>query len=176
LQIIEPYERLYQSAMFLFDHIRHQATPTGEAALAACVRGRQAQAALSELRKAAAAFLRRVESATGEPTSLGEAQSSLIKLGLVELARTFSSATGAIRLCEVLLQRHQRVQEGKLDGGVPKAPWVRLAPGREGVAQLTDQQRFGLGVHEVRVSWRDVPPHPYRTAGAKQFVQLCRIT
>jgi hypothetical protein len=61
-----------------------------------------------------------------------------------------------------------------VDGGLPKGPWVRLESGQACAARLTSQ-RFGLDASQVKDSWSTMPRHPYRTAGARRFIRLCKI-
>jgi hypothetical protein len=174
LRVIDPYERLYQCVLFMFDQIRIRANASGQAALQPMLEDESVAEACSQMRKAASDFLTEVGTASGEDTSLGTAWGALLKLGLIEFAQKLNGANVQIDIVREILQRHLRVQEGKFDGGLPKGPWVRLEPGPEFIARLT-AQRFGIEASEARNRWDALSRHPYRTSDARRFVHLCRI-
>ncbi len=174
LCVIEPYERMYQCVLFVFDQIRLRATNSGQVGLQTVMEEPSLVDACAQLRRASAAFLAQMEAASGNDAGLGTARQALQKLGLVELAQTLGATEKPIDLGQEILRRHLRVQEGKFDGGLPKGPWVRLEPGQRCAARLTSQ-RFGLDASQVTNSWKVMARHPYRTFGAKRFIRLCKI-
>lgn len=174
LRVIEPYERIYQCALFVFDQVRLAATSTGQTALQTVMETPILVAACTEMKASSAAFSEMVESALGDDAVLGPARLALQKLGLVELARTLAAIEQPTDLGQEVLRRHLRVQEGKFDGGLPKGPWVRMEPGQGLQARLTSQ-RFGLETSQATDSWSEMARHPYRTFGARRFIRLCRI-
>jgi hypothetical protein len=174
LQIIEQYERMYQCALFVFDRIRAGASGSGHARLSSLVAEQPFVDACGQMGKAAASLLTQADSAAGLHGDIGDAKRTLQATGLIELARTLSEVKAPIDCGHRILERHQSVQGGKFDGGLPKGPWVRLDAGRDLVARLT-AQRFGLDPSQAKRSWRDMPRHPYRTFGALRFIKQCRI-
>jgi hypothetical protein len=174
LRVIEPYERLYQCVMFVFDRIRMRASASGQVGLQLVMEEQPVVEACSQLRKAASGFPDEVEAASGDETGLGNSRTTLQKQGLIELAQTLGRTGDPIEVAEEILRRHLRVQEGKFDGGLPKGPWVRLEPGPGHTARLT-AQRFGLDASDARENWRAMVRHPYRTSGAKRFIRLCKV-
>ena len=174
LCLIEPYERMYQCVLFVFDQIRCQATASGQVRLQTVMEEPSLVNACAQMRRASAAFLAQMEAASGNDAVLGTATQTLQKLGLVELAQSLGATERPIDLGEEILQRHLRVQEGKFDAGLPKGPWVRVEPDQGCAARLTSQ-RFGLNASQVANSWKHMARHPYRTFGAKRFIRLCKI-
>ena len=172
LRTIEPYERLYQCALFVFDHVRLQAASSGQVNLQVVLNEQAVGDAIGQMRNAAVGFLAEIEGASNEESSLGIARQALHNVGVVQLAQTIIPMEKPTDVGQEILRRHMRVQEGKFDGGLPKGPWVRLEP--EGVARLT-AQRFGLDTSQVKDNWRVTTRHPYRTFGARRFIRLCRI-
>lgn len=174
LCLIDPYERMYQCVLFVFDQVRLQATSSGQVCLQTVMEGPSLVKACTQLRRASGAFLAQMEASSGNDSVLGTARQTLQKLGLVELAQTLGATEKPIDLGQEILRRHLRVQEGKFDGGLPKGPWVRVEPDQGCTARLTSQ-RFGLDASQVADSWMGMARHPYRTFGARRFIRLCRI-
>jgi hypothetical protein len=172
LRAIEPYERLYQCAQFMFDRVRAAAADRGQIRLDAVTEDADVAGAAKDITAAAARLLAELEAAS-QHARLGPAHQALITNGLVGLAKTLAASAGdPVIACHEVLGRHARVQDGKFDGGLPKGPWVRV--GADGVARLT-AQRFGLEPHEASTAWTEMTRHPYRTYGARQFIRRCRI-
>jgi hypothetical protein len=171
--LIEPFEQLYQAAIFLFDEVRSNATeqPAGYAltlldaqkgsveALRAAQRGHQA------LNRA---FERTKISNESVNTSIAQAMSDS---GIAALSDGIARAATPAAAAALLIQRHLEVQSGKIDRGVQKAPWLRS---EGGVARLTSQ-RNELRRSAHANSWRSIARHPYRTASTIRFIQQCRI-
>ena len=174
LRVIEPYERMYQSLSFLFDRLRAAATDRGEANLQSVMQESVVSAACKGLRRASADFLTTYEQTVPDETGLGEARHSLQKAGVVDLARLTASDRPAIDLARDVVQRHLRVQDEKLDGGLPKEPWIKLESGRPDNVRLTSQ-RFGVNGVTGPETWREAARHPYRTWGAQRFIRMCKI-
>jgi hypothetical protein len=174
IRIIEPYERMYQCATFVFDQVRGRATATGRINLDSALRGHALDQARMEMRSACEQFQKELKTDETSPQSAGPRQ-ALQKLGLVDLSRDLAAASSSTtNVARAVLQRHQQVQEGKFDGGLPKGSWIRLESPQSHLAQLTSQ-RFGLNGSQVRESWNSMPWHPYRTFGARRFIQLCKV-
>ena len=172
LRVIEPYEQMYQCALFVFDRIRVRAADSGKVSLQTVLDERAVLDATAQMRKAAVGFLAETEIASGEENSLGDAKPALQKVEVVQFAKTVSNMHAPNDIVQEVLRRHLRVQENKFDGGLPKGPWVRLEP--ESMARLT-AQRFGLNASQVKNNWQETTRHPYRTFGAKRFIKLCKI-
>jgi hypothetical protein len=174
LRVIEPYERMYQCASYVFDQVRHRATNTGRTTLQEAMEESPLRDACAQINQASSAFLAQLEPASSDDNILGSARQALQKIGLVALAQALSATEVPIALGQEILRRHMRVQEGKFDGGLPKGPWVRLETETGTEARLTSQ-RFGLEPSQVKDSWREMTRHPYRTFGARRFIRLCKI-
>lgn len=175
LRVIEPYERLFQCTAFVFDQVRCGATGNGQANLRSVMKDESLVQACAEMRLACSEFVACLEDAESAPGGK-DLRQDLQKLGLTDLAQTLGSASESpIEVGREVIRRHQRVQEGKFDGGFPKGPWIRVEPGQPDVAQLTSQ-RFGLDGVKVPDSWESMPRHPYRTFGARRFIKLCKIS
>jgi hypothetical protein len=77
---------------------------------------------------------------------------------LQELAREFEGCETARDLVEAVRKRHRKVQEGKVDGGVPKSEWLSVSQGGQVLRPAPRFQRLN----------RPPPPmaefftHPYR--------------
>ena len=172
--VIDPYERMYQCALFIFDQIRLLAANSGQVGLQTVMDQPPLMEACSQMMRASSAFVAQLDISSAEDTALSNAKQALQKLGLAELAQTLANTEEPIALGQEILRRHLRVQEGKFDGGLPKGPWVRLEAGQRCVARLTSQ-RFGLEVSQATDTWKVMARHPYRTFGARRFIRLCKI-
>jgi hypothetical protein len=91
--------------------------------------------------------------------------------GITALFKHIGAAGTVAEAAACLLQRHAAVQSGKFDRGQQKAPWLRVD---NNIVRLTSQ-RNELPRSSQANSWRDVVGHPYRTSGARRFIQQCRI-
>lgn len=175
LRVIEPYERMFQCTAFVFDQVRCGVTGNGQANLGSVMLDKSLVQACAEMRSACGEFVAHLEEAESTPGGK-DLRQGLQKLGMTELAQALGSASESpTEVGREVLTRHQRVQEGKFDGGLPKGPWIRIEPGQPNVAQLTSQ-RFGLDGVQVPDSWQSMPRHPYRTFGARRFIRLCKIS
>ncbi len=174
LQVIEPYERMYQCATFVFDQIRVVTAKQGQANLQTVGRLSAIQAATNELRNAAAKFVAEIEAATDARDNLGAARLALAKLRLLELGKELAATAEPVTQCQQVLHRHLQVQENKFDGGLRKQPWIELEKRLGQTAKLT-AQRFGLETTQTAEAWTGVSHHPYRTFGARRFIRQCRI-
>ena len=175
LRHIEPYERMYQGFAFLFDRIRAMALDRGQASLASIAHEPAVESAAEAVRQAATDLLTKWGATGNAQMQLGPACARLRELGIVELARTLAGTSDARAICQEVLRRHARVQDGKFDGGLPKGPWIRFEVGSDDRVVLT-QQRYGLEPGQARSSWTAMARHPYRTEGARRFIRLCRIS
>jgi hypothetical protein len=171
--LIDPFERFYQSLLFLFDEVRASATdnPAGCALTSFDQPGRisDALAAAQKSERDLCSGLvsaEKVDAAVVAPIAL-----ALRESGISALGASIAAATGVAEAIRVLIHRHMAVQSGKYDRGQQKAPWLRLDNGN---ARLTSQ-RNELKRSKHAKSWRGMDRHPYRTAGASRFIQECRI-
>ena len=131
--------------------------------------------ACTAVASSAGRFLKEYLASSVDRSSLGTTCQSLQKLGLVSFGQALQSAKGQEALLKEILARHLRVQEGKLDGGTPKGPWIRNAPGSTSGLVLT-AQKFGISPSELPKNWQSVERHPYRTQAARRFIRLCKIS
>lgn len=174
LQIIEPYEQIYQCATMLFDQIRLVAGRQGQANLRELALLPKIKDASTKLQSAAAQFVKMIEAASDASDGLGPARQVFVKLKIRELAKLFAATRKPIEQCQTVVRRHLEVQSNKLDGGRPKQAWVEFDKGGHMFAKLT-AQRFALETSQSTESWTDVPRHSYRTAGAARFIEQCGI-
>lgn len=167
LRIIEPYENLYQAALFIFNSARMLATDQSRVELHVVLKARGVDQACDAAASNACRFLKEYHGSSVDRSSLGAAWQSSQKLGLIDLAQAFQSAKGEEALLKEVIARHLRVQEGKFDGGAPKGPWIRNAPGSTSGLVLT-AQKFGLAPWELPKTWQSIERHPYRTWAARR--------
>ena len=172
LRVIDPYERMYQCVLFVFDRFRVRAADSGKVKLQTVLEEQAVADAILQLRKATVSFLAEVDGTSNEECSLGNARQALLKVGIGQFAQSISDIDSPTDIGQEILRRHLRVQEGKFDGGLQKGPWVRLEP--DCMAHLT-LKRFGLQASQVKGNSRAADRHPYRTFGARRFIRLCRI-
>jgi hypothetical protein len=156
--LIEPFEKFYQSSLFLFNEMCSRATEdpmgcllaslseSGEAANALDTARRSKEELRSEFASA-----EQVDAGVTAPIALAMQDSGI--LALADLIATADTVGAAAR---ILLQRHAAVQSGKFDRGQQKSPSLWLDNGR---ARLS-AQRHGLPKGEHVRSWRDIPRHP----------------
>jgi hypothetical protein len=171
--LIEPFEELYQSSLFLFNEMSARATedPMG-CSLASLSESGEVANALDTARRSQEdlrnefADAEQVDAAVTAPIVSAMRDSGI--LALADLIATADTVGAAAR---ILLQRHAAVQSGKFDRGQQKSPSLWLDNGR---ARLS-AQRHGLPKEEHVRSWRDIPRHTYRTSAAGNFVRECRI-
>jgi hypothetical protein len=175
LRVIEPYENLYQAALFIFNSVRMLAADQSSVELRVVLKSPGLYQAYRAVSLNSGRFLDKYNNSSADRSSLGAACQSLQKLGLVELAKTFRAAKGEEALLKELIARHHRVQEGKFDGATPKGPWIRNAPGIASRLVLT-AQKFALAPWKLPKRWQSIEQHPYRTWAARRFIRLCKIT
>lgn len=175
LRVIEPYENLYQGTLFIFNSARMLAANQSSVDLRAVLRSLGVDQACAAITSNSSRLLNEYNDSSSDPSSLGAAWQSLPKLGLVELAKAFQAVKDEELVLKEVFTRHLRVQEGKFDGGIPKGPWIRYAPGSTSQLVLT-AQKFGFAQSEFPRTWQSIERHPYRTRAARRFVHLCKIT
>lgn len=171
--LIEPFEKLYQSSLFLFNEMSARATedPMG-CPLSSLSESGEVANALDTARRSQEdlrdefADAEKVDAAVTAPIVLAMRDSGI--LALADLIATADTVGAAAR---ILLQRHAAVQSGKFDRGQQKSPSLWLDNGK---ARLS-AQRHGLPKEEHVRSWRDIPRHTYRTSAAGNFVRECGI-
>ncbi len=174
LDLIQPYERLYQAVQFLFDAMRAAATDKPVPSLDDVAQTLACESAYQVARAAASDLLTSIERVeTIHPETAHDIRDALVEAGMLSFAEMVRSASSAVELLVLGLSRHRDVQQGKFDRGERKAAWLHCETSM-GTFRLT-AQRHPLprsGRHE---NWEKVPRHPYRTYGAKRFVKACRI-
>jgi hypothetical protein len=174
LTLIGPYERLYQAAQFLFDAARAAATDEPEVRLDSVATRSPCATACKEARKAASDLLDAIDdSGTVHPQTANTVKGALVETGVVALATALRSVADNIDLLCLVLDRHRDVQQGKFDRGERKAVWVRH-DASNGSVRLT-AQRHQLRRSDRYDSWDKILWHPYRTIGARRFIQACKI-
>jgi hypothetical protein len=174
LRVIEPYENLYQGALFIFNSARLLAMYQSSVDHRVILKSPGVDLACAAITSNSSRLLTEYNDSSADRSSLGAAWQSLQKIGLVELAKTFQSAKGEEALVKEVIARHLRVQEGKFDGGMPKGPWIRYEPGGTSHFALT-AQKFGIAQSEFPKTWQSIEWHPYRTWAARRFVRHCKI-
>lgn len=176
LQILEPFERLYQGAVFLFDSVRGAATDEAEVSLNDVVRLEAVEKAATALRRNAEQLLDSIQLArTCCPTTVQDIDTVLRDSGILSLVADLRKpGDDTLRLIQIMLNRHNEVQARKFDKGLPKAPWFHLDSAAKSV-RLTAQRNQLLAAKRPP-QWTDEGRHPYRTYGAFNFIEACGIS
>jgi hypothetical protein len=171
LTVVEPYERLYQSVLFLFQALQAAATDEPEASFAELAGTDSIDAAVAASAKASRDLpiaLKGAAALHGE--SIRVIADALQGSGVTGLVDQLVSAASPESVLDIVLVRHEAVQGGKFDDGVRKAPWIkRLASGKLRLSA----QRFRLAVNGRPKKWWEVGRHPYRTSAAFAFIRAC---
>lgn len=84
--------------------------------------------------------------------------------GLVAFAIEVDRSYGELELVKQVIDRHHRVQSGKLHGGVPKSDWI----GWDNVKLLRPSPRFQITERPIHAAG-DILTHPYRL---EQFAHM----
>ena len=174
LVVIQPFERFYQACQFLFDAIRAEATDEAATSLEtlskkpAVLAGHEAAQSSANQVSTALHRAREIHAKTKDDIT-----SVFIDAELSNLLTSAESCGTALEMLSLMLDRHRDVQQGKIDKGERKSPWVQRVPSGDKV-RLT-AQRYQLPVSERWADWNDVPWHPYRTSGARRFIRQCDI-
>jgi len=171
LTVVEPYERLYQSVLFLFQAIQAAATDEPEAPFAQLAGADSIKAAVAASAKASRDLPVALKGATDlHGGSVRPIADALQGSGVTGLAGQLVLAASPVSVLDIVLGRHEAVQSGKFDDGIRKASWIkRQASGKVRLSA----QRFRLGVKGRRQKWWDVGRHPYRTSAAFAFIRAC---
>jgi hypothetical protein len=175
IRVIEPYESLYQAALFVFNSARLLVGGQSCVSVRAVLKSPGVDQACKAATSNAARFLSEYQASSSDRSSLGGTLQTLQKLGLVDLARAVHSANSEEALFNEIITRHLKVQEGKFDNGKPKGPWIRFSPGTSSSLVLT-AQKFALAPSDTPKAWQSVERHPYRTWAARQFIRRCKIS
>ncbi len=174
LCILEPFERYYQAALFLFEHLRAVATAEGQAVLSGLAHAPAVLDADKSVRANSEALRASLPAARAiSIVSAQDVESVLRESGVLALAQETKDSRDAVAMMRIILRRHGQVQSGKFDRGMPKAPWMRLSDDWESV-QLT-AQRYELSSSRRPKHWTDVVRHPYRTTSAYAFIEACHM-
>lgn len=175
LQIIEPFEQFYQSVLFLFERIRAAASDEPVIFLPELARNESVSEAVLAIRRSARELKNHLAAASEvNTTTVAEVENVLCNSGILALAdELLREATDTCEAMRIVLRRHNQVQAGKFDKGLPKAAWARLVDGDDRV-RLT-AQRFQLPPSQRPATWKELGRHPYRTGSAFAFIQACNI-
>ncbi len=174
LSIEEPFERFYQSTLYLFDGMRATASDEGEATFTSASRHQSMEEAFATCKATGEELLTTISAAAVTDAKATAVMSEMLtKSGICALAKQIAHAPNIVGVLQAILDRHQSVQNGKFDGGLSKAPWLRS----------TDPEAFQLTVqrHQLPPSgrvkhWSKIGRHSYRTHAAFEFIRACRIS
>jgi len=171
LTVVEPYERLYQSVLFLFQAVQAAATDELEASFAQLAGADSIKAAVASSVKASRDLPVALKGAAElHSRSIRPIDDALRGSGVTGLGDQLVLAASPESVLDIVLARHEAVQGGKFDDGVRKASWIkRLASGKLRLSA----QRFRLGVNGRPQKWWEVGRHPYRTSAAFAFIRAC---
>ena len=174
LEILEHFEKFYQSLIFIFDLIRGAASDELEPSIHDLAR----QSTIKKTNKIILEFANKLKNSlivanqfhTKTASEIGTVfrDSGILSLADDLLARQ-SDCSGMIR---TIISRHEQVQSGKYDKDSPKAPWIKLTENNK--VQL-NAQRHQLAASSRRENWEDISRHPYRTHSALSFINACGI-
>lgn len=174
LVVLQPFERFYQACQFLFDTIRAAATDEPVTSLKALT----TRPAVAAAHEAAQLSAKQVSAALHRANEIhtktkDDITGVFIDAELSNLLTAAESCGTVLEMLPLLLDRHRDVQQGKIDKGERKAPWIQRVPSGDQV-RLT-AQRYQIKASERWADWDDVPWHPYRTSGARRFIRQCDI-
>jgi hypothetical protein len=171
LMVVEPYERLYQSNLFLFQSLQGAVTDQTEVSLVEIGSTASVVRVVPVVAKAARDLIAALERAADvHLVAAQEIGDALRSSGVAALAKQLAAADKAETALHIILERHGAVQAGKFDNGVPKSPWVKRLPNRN--LRIT-AQRHRLEKRHRPGRWSEVGRHPYRTAVAFAFIRAC---
>jgi hypothetical protein len=157
LQILEPFETLYQGILFLFESLRGAASDGGAPPLTEIARSEELQQAA----RALAGITRQLHPALTEakersPAAVREIETVFQESGILALADAIAQQTDDhVELLRTILHHHKEVMSGRLDRDLQKASWLRLDFGT-GKIYLT-AQRYQLSVDQRPSRWTDIP-------------------
>lgn len=163
IEAILAYERCYRLALLALERILWRCGSAGSIETSTLA----ADPVLEDVARRAPAAVERFERALEEGSTVG-ARNGLGRLADVRafLARLGPRKLSAAVLVDAVLARHADVQQGKLDRGRRKLPWVEVA---DGVATLTLARAPEVQGEPRRVE--DIVAHEYRTASADAFAR-----
>jgi hypothetical protein len=175
LQILEPFEQFYQSAIFLFERIRGAASDEIEVSLSDLASAEPTKDARQAILKSAASLQTNLQAAREvHPATAAEVEAVLRESGILVLANeVLHQPIDATELMRLIVRRHAQVQSGKFDKGLPKAAWTRLNDAGDRI-RLTAQRHL-LPESQRPAGWKDAGRHPYRTNSAFAFIRACDI-
>jgi hypothetical protein len=174
LHILEPFERFYQAMLFLFEHLRAVASAEGRAVLGDVARAPVVVDADKSVRENGEALCASLPAAGGiSPITAQDVGGVLRESDVLALVQEAAGTRDPVAMTRIILRRHEQVQSGRFDRGMPKAPWMRLS-GDEESAYLT-MQRYELHASQGPKDWTNMVRHPYRTASAYAFIKACHI-
>lgn len=160
--------------LFLFEHLRSVASAEERAALADVARAPVVLDADASVREHDEALRASLPAACDiSPPTAWDVEGVLRESGILALAQETAESRDPMAIMRILLKRHEQVQSGKFDRGMPKAPEMPLAGDQETI-WLT-AQRYELPASQRPKDWTTMVRHPYRTASAYAFIKACRI-
>jgi len=170
LTVVEPYERLYQAVLFLFQSLQGAATDEPEISLAQLATP-AVVSAVAVAAKASHALLGALDRAADtHAESAKQIREAIRGSGVIDLADQLGAAKDSEAVLDTVFNRHDAVQGGKFDDGVRKASWLKRLPNHR--LRLA-AQRYCLGKRGRPGKWSDVTWHPYRTGPALSFIRAC---
>lgn len=174
LQIVEPFEQFYQSAVFLFECIRGAVSDQMEVSLSTLADNEQIKDGRQAILNSARDLLNNLAQAHEiNAIASSEVEAVLQGSGVLQLVHdVIRHANDASELLRLVVRRHTHVQSGKFDKGLPKAAWTRL-DGNDSI-RLTAQRHQLTKSHRPE-HWKDVSRHPYRTHSAYSFIRASNI-
>ncbi|MEI8016385.1 MAG: hypothetical protein WCH20_16305 [Nitrospira sp.] len=174
LSIEDPFERFYQSTLYLFEGMRAAASDEGEATFTSASCLQSMKEAVETCKATGEELLKTIsDAAATDAKATAEMAEILTKSGIIALAERIAHAPNIVGVLQSILVRHHSVQSGKFDGGLPKSPWLR-STGPEAF-QLTVQRHQLTPAGRVK-HWSKIGRHSYRTPAAFEFIRACRIS
>ena len=136
LPVLVAFEKLYQTALYVFELTRATSADQVEVSLSALSAADRVIAATEQVKRRARALSSVVASRKiDHPTSM-LIDKAFAASGLTKFAMDVAQAGGST-MVKVILARHMDVQAGKFDGAIRKAPWICESNGR---VRLTAQR------------------------------------
>lgn len=164
IQAILQYERCYQIIMLGFERLLHlsRSAPSGALKLSSLGRDTAFKMVQGNLPSAAKKMRAIINNAHSEHFKKGiEYLDDVLKL----LEDASNGSESAVRLAEILTERHTDVQRGKFDHGRRKMPWMEI---QNRQLSLTMTRVGGMGIEVV--SPDKIATHPYRLNAADRWI------
>lgn len=152
-------ERFHEAVLAVFQSLLWWGTQHSDKSLDDLISRTDFQEAATRCRERASS-LREFRETCGLPAIRDAIQ------GLVSFAYTIDRATTARLIADEILHRHQKVQSGKVDGGVPKRDWLTVHNGKA----LRPSPRFQRK-EPPAAAVGETLTHPYRL---ESFIHMLR--